>query len=415
MTTQITTLDSGLRVVTEHVSDVRSVALGFWVGTGSRDEAPAFAGASHFLEHLLFKGTPSRSAREIAESIDAVGGDLNAFTTKEFTAFYLRVLFDSLGMGLGVLSDIIRTPAFRPTEVEAERQVILEEILMQCDEPSDLVHDRFLAALFPGHALGREVLGDAGTISAMGRDDIAGFFEQHYRPANMVLAAAGRLDHDELVDAVAADFDGEAGGAPVRGAPESGPEAVSITPRDTEQAHLVVGMRALDRDDDDRYALGVLNHALGGGVSSRLFQEIREERGLAYSVYSYTEGYADAGAVAVYAGTAPGRVTEVLDLLHLELDRLIEGNISAHELDLAKGHLVGSMALSLEDTGARMSRIGRSLLVHGEIHDVDEVVARTQRVTLDDVARVIDRVLTGDRVLAVVGPFDSGAFDGLAA
>jgi len=402
--------------VTERVPDVRSVALGFWVGTGSRDEAPALAGASHFLEHLLFKGTEQRSARSIAEAIDAVGGDMNAFTTKEFTAFYVRVLDTSAAMAVSLLSDIMRQPAFRPDEVEAERQVILEEILMHSDEPADLVHDRFHEAVFPGHDLGRDVLGDEKTIDAMNREDIAGFFADHYRPSNLVFAAAGLLDHDELVAAVERDFPpSAAGGPPVRTAPVAPPIPVLVSPRDTEQAHLVLGMRGIDRDDDDRHALAALNHVLGGGISSRLFQEIREERGLAYSVYSYREGYADTGLLALYAGTAPARATEVLELLHREVDRIVKENITAKELELAKGHVVGSLALSLEDTGARMSRIGRSVLVHGKVPSIEDVVGHAQAVTLDDVARVIDRVLAGQRVLAVVGPFDDGAFDGLAA
>ncbi len=403
-------------MVTERVPDVRSVALGFWVGTGSRDEAPALAGASHFLEHLLFKGTEDRSARSIAEAIDAVGGDMNAFTTKEFTAFYVRVLDSSADMAALLLSDIMREPAFRADEVEAERQVILEEILMHSDEPADLVHDRFHEAMFPGHELGRDVLGDEGTIEAMGREDIAGFFATHYRPENMVFAAAGSLEHDDLVATIERSFPVPTAGAPpVRKPPVADPVPVVVSARDTEQAHLVLGMRGLDRDDEDRYALAALNHVLGGGISSRLFQEIREARGLAYSVFSYREGYADTGLLALYAGTAPGRATEVLELLHHEVDRIVKENITAKELELAKGHVVGSLALSLEDTGARMSRIGRSLLVHGEVPSIGEVVAHAHAVTLEDVARVIDRVLAGPRVLAVVGPFDDGAFDGLAA
>ncbi|MDP9388698.1 MAG: insulinase family protein [Actinomycetota bacterium] len=407
-----TRLDCGITVVTEPVPGVRSVSAGFWVGTGSRDEAPGLAGASHFLEHLLFKGTPTRTARQIAEDVDAVGGDMNAFTTKEYTAFYLRVLDDSVDLGLDILSDILWSPAFRPDEVEAERQVILEEILMRADEPADLVHEVFTEALFPDHPVGREVLGEEATIEAMSRDDIAAFHAAHYRPANVVFAAAGRVEHDEVVAGIGRRFAGPDGGSPpVRTAPAAPPLPLAVDPRPTEQVHVVLGMRGLSRSDDDRYALSVVNHVLGGGLSSRLFQTIREERGLAYSVYSYRCSFADAGALAVYAGTMPSRVTEVLDLVHAELDRVGREGITERELQVAKGHLVGELALSLEDSAARMNRIGRSQLVHGCVPTVDEVVSRIGAVTMDDAARVAAEVLANERVLAVVGPVDEGAFD----
>ncbi|HUP69276.1 MAG TPA: pitrilysin family protein, partial [Acidimicrobiales bacterium] len=317
---QATTLDCGLTVVTERMADVASVSAGFWVGTGSRDEDGALFGASHFLEHLLFKGTATRSARQIAEDVDAVGGDMNAFTTKEYTAFYLRVLDRSFDLALDILSDILWSPAFRPEEVEAERQVILEEILMRADEPADFVHEVFTEALFPDHPVGREVLGDEESIEAMVVADIAGFHARHYRPANMVFAAAGQLHHDAVVEGLEARFQGVAGGAkPVRVAPKHPPQALAVDVRPTEQVHVVVGSRSLDSHDEDRYALSVLNHVLGGGLSSRLFQKIREERGLAYSVYSYRSGFADTGVLAVYAGTMPARMDEVLGLIHAEL------------------------------------------------------------------------------------------------
>lgn len=400
-----TTLDNGMAVVTERMPDVRSVTAGFWVGTGSRDESPELFGASHFLEHLLFKGTPTRSARSISEDIDAVGGDMNAFTTKEYTSFYVRLLAESLDMGLDILSDILWKPAFRPDEVETERQVILEEILMRDDEPGDLVHELFAESLFPGHPLGLEVLGDEASITAMSRDDIQGFFAEHYRPGNVVFAAAGLLDHDAVVEGIAARFAGPSGGErPVRVAPAESPEPRVVSKRKTEQEHLVVGCSAYDRHHGDRYALAALNHVLGGGLSSRLFQTIREERGLAYSVYSYRVAFDDAGALGVYAGTAPGRAAEVLRLLSDELDSLAASGVDERELAVAKGHLKGEMALSLEDSAARMSRIGRSLLVHGEVLDVDELVNRIDAVTLEDVRRVAADILGRPRVIAAVGP-----------
>jgi predicted Zn-dependent peptidase len=404
---QSTKLDCGLTVVTERMADVASVSAGFWVGAGSRDEEGALFGASHFLEHLLFKGTATRSARQIAEDVDAVGGDMNAFTTKEYTAFYLRVLDRSFDLALDILSDILWSPAFRPDEVEAERQVILEEILMRADEPADFVHEVFTEALFPDHPVGREVLGDDDSIQAMAVDDIVGFHADHYRPANMVFAAAGRLQHDAVVEGVEARFRGVPGGSrPARLAPKQPPRPLSVDVRPTEQVHLVVGSRSLDNHDEDRYALSVLNHVLGGGLSSRLFQKIREERGLAYSVYSYRSGFTDTGVLAVYAGTMPARMEEVLELVHAELDALRREGVSDRELQVAKGHLVGELALSLEDSAARMNRIGRSQLVHSSVPTMLEVATKVGAVSLEDVARVAERVLRNERVVAVVGPVD---------
>ncbi len=407
-----TTLDNGLTVVTERIPWVRSVSAGFWVGTGSRDEGDGLFGASHFLEHLLFKGTATRTARQIAEDVDAVGGDMNAFTTKEYTAFYLRVLDDSLDLGLDILSDILWSPAFRPEEVEAERQVILEEILMRGDEPADLVHEVFTEALFPDHPVGREVLGDEQSIEAMSRTDIADFHAHHYRPRNTVFAAAGNLEHAAIVEGIQRRFAGPDGGVtPVRTPPTSAPQPLAVDPRPTEQVHVVIGMRSLHSHSEDRYALSVMNHVLGGGLSSRLFQKIREERGLAYSVYSYRSALVDTGALAVYAGTMPTRVSEVLDLIRAELDAMAASGITERELEVAKGHLVGELALSLEDSAARMSRIGRSQLLHDKVLTVDDVVSRIAAVTLDDVARVAASVLGNERVLAVVGPVEDGAFN----
>jgi len=406
-----TTLDCGLTVVTDPMPDVRSVAVGFWVGTGSRDEDGGLAGASHFLEHLLFKGTETRSARSIAEAVDEVGGDMNAFTTKEYTAFYLRVLSDALDTGLDILSDIMWQPAFRPDEVEAERQVILEEILMHGDEPADLVHEVLAEALWPGHPLGRDVLGTEESIEGLKRDDIAAFHAQHYRPGNIVLAAAGDFEPDVLMAGIEARFrGGDAGAHPRRDAPELSSRPLAVLNRPTEQAHLMVGFRAFDRHDEDRYALSVLDHVLGGGMSSRLFQEIREERGLAYSVYSYRALYQGTGELAVYAGTAPARAKEVLGLIHAELDRMTDTGITARELAMAKSHLRGSLALALEDSGARMSRVGRGQLVHGSVPTLEQVDEHLSAVTQVDVDRVIERVLGGPRVVAAVGPFTEQDF-----
>jgi predicted Zn-dependent peptidase len=402
-----TTLDGGLTVVTERMPDVRSVSIGFWVGTGSVDEDPAAAGSSHFLEHLLFKGTERRSARSIAETVDAVGGDMNAFTTKEYTTFYVRLLADDLGMGLDLMSDIVWSPAFRPEEFESERQVILEEILMHADEPSDLVHDVLAQALYPGHPLGREVLGEHPTVSKMTVAQVADFHAEHYRPGNIVVAAAGLIDHDRVVDGVASSLANRPGGGPPKRQPPSAPSAdYLVVRRPTEQAHLTLAVPGPSRDDEDRHAMSIIDHVLGGGMSSRLFQTIREERGLAYSVYSYRHGFEGAGALAVYVGTAPSHVDEVLELAKDAIAEMAAQGLTEAELEAARSHLRGSMALGLEDSGARMSRIGHSQLVHGRVLTLAEVEARLQVLSLDQINDVASRWLSGPQTVAMVGPLE---------
>jgi predicted Zn-dependent peptidase len=403
-----TTIGEGLTVVTEPMADVRSVSIGFWVGTGSVDEGPGHSGGTHFLEHLLFKGTASRGARAIAEAVDAVGGDMNAFTTKEYTAFYMRLLADDQDLGLDILSDIIWSPAFRPDEFESERQVILEEILMHADEPADLVHDVLAGVMFPHHPLGREVLGEQATVEAMTVEAVAAFHATHYRPANVVVAAAGHVDHDRIVDGLAARLAGRDGGTvPVRTSPSAPPLPLAVLSRATEQAHLAVAVPAPACDDEDRHALSIVEHVLGGGMSSRLFQAIREERGLAYSVYAYRLAFHGAGALSVYAGTSPANTSEVLHLIHAEFERIATEGVTARELESARGHIRGSMALGLEDTGARMSRIGHSQVVHGRVLTLDELEARLAGLTLDHVNEVAHRWFAKPRTVACVGPFDS--------
>jgi predicted Zn-dependent peptidase len=390
--------------------EVASACVGVWVGTGSRDEAEEESGISHFLEHLLFKGTPGRSARAIAEAVDEVGGDMNAYTTKEYTTFYVRLLSEHLCLGLDILCDILQDPALRPAEVDAERQVILEEVLMHLDEPADLVQEDFAEALFPGHPLGREVLGLPEVVREVGVAEIRRFFDAHYRPGNMVVAAAGSIDHDDVAAAIEARFFRHGGGPPKRRPPGGSVLGSNVRRDDTEQAHLVYGTRAPDRHDPERFSLVVLNHVLGGGLSSRLFQKIREERGLAYSIGSDRIAYDDAGALAVSVGTAPDHAHEVLGLIEQELDSLVRRGVTDRELAVARSHLCADLLLSLEDSGARMSRIGSSLLLHGHVLTVEEMLDRIDRVTLDSVHEVARRVLATDRVLAVVGPFSEDAF-----
>jgi predicted Zn-dependent peptidase len=400
-------LESGVRLVTESMAEARSVTVGVWVGTGSRDEDDAHSGASHFLEHLLFKGTPTWSAVDIAESVDEIGGDMNAFTTKEYTAFYIRLLAEDLPLGLDVLGAIMTDPALRVSDIDAERQVIMDEILMHADEPADFAAEQCTAALFPAHPLGREVLGTAQSVVSLDQVEIRSFFDTHYRAANLVVAAAGDVDHDRLALDVEARFARRAGGAsPHRAPPQGGGETLTVHARPTEQVHLVVGMRCAGRHSPERWPLAVLNHVLGGGMSSRLFQEVRERRGLAYSIWSERVHYEEVGTVTVSVGTAPEHAREVLALVHGELDRMGEAGVTARELAVAKGHLRAETLLSLEDSGARMSRIGSSLLLHGHVLDVDEVLAKVDAVTVDDVAAVAAELASQTRTLAVVGPFN---------
>jgi len=400
-------LDCGARLVTEPMADVRSVTVGVWVGTGSRDEDDARAGSSHFLEHLLFKGTPTWSAAAIAESVDEVGGDMNAFTTKEYTAFYIRLLAEHLPLGLDVLGAIMTDPALRAEDIEAERQVILDEILMHADEPSDFAAEQCTAALFPGHPLGREVLGTAQSVAALDQEEIRTFFDTHYRAGNLVVAAAGDLDHDRLAADIDRRLAGRPGGSsPSRRAPEGPGEDLAVQPRPTEQVHLVLGMRCPGRHDPQRWALAVLNHTFGGGISSRLFQEVRERRGLAYSIWSERTHYDEVGTLTVNVGTAPEHAAEVLDLVHSELDRMGGHGVTDRELAVAKGHLRAETLLSLEDSGARMSRIGSSLLLHGRVLEVDEVLARVEAVTAAEVAAAAAALAGETRTLSVVGPYD---------
>jgi predicted Zn-dependent peptidase len=403
---QTTRLPSGIRVVTETLPWARSVATGVRVGVGARDEPAEVAGASHFLEHLLFKGTETRSAAAIAEAIERVGGEMNAHTGREDTAYYTRVPAGHGTLGLDILSDVILAPSFRVQEIEAERQVILEEISMDEDAHEDRVLTLLAASLFPDHPLGREVAGTRASIEAMTRAQIAGFHAHWYRPANLVVSAAGAVDHAEIVEAVTRCFGGVDGGdRPVRRAPTTKLRPLAVLRRRSEQVHIAVGVRALSRFDEDRYALDLADQVLGGGTASRLFQTIREDRGLANSVYSFTSELSDTGEMGVYVGTAPSRFDEVIGLLLEELTRFAADGPTAAELHVAKGYVEGSLQLGTESVAGTMSGIGRSLLHRDTVLSVDEHIARYRAVTLDDVRRVLSRVLLDvPRAVAVVGP-----------
>ena len=408
-----TVLPGGLRVITEAVPAMRSVSIGVWVGVGSRDESPRQAGASHFLEHLLFKGTERRSALDISAAIEAVGGETNAFTTKEYTCYYARVLDDDLPLAVDVLGDLVTGSVLAAEDVETERGVILEEIAMTDDEPGDLVHDLFAGAVYGTHPLGRPVAGTVDTISAMTRRQIADYYRRHYTAPSIVVAAAGNLDHTAVTRLVRKAFGGGLladeshatvanRATPTARAPR---ERLSVDAKDTEQAHLVLGCRAYQRSDDRRFALGVLNNSLGGGMSSRLFQEIREKRGLAYSVYSFNTHFSDSGLFGVYAGCAPGKADEVLALAVEQLAAVAASGLTDAEVARGKGMLKGSLVLGLEDTGSRMTRLGKGELLYGDLLSVDEILSRIDAVTVDAVREIATDLLTRPMSLAVVGPF----------
>lgn len=410
---QRTVLAGGLRVVTEQMPGVRSASVGVWVGVGSRDETATLHGCSHFLEHLLFKGTGERSALDISIALDEVGGEFNAFTAKEYTCFHARVLDDDLPLAVDVLGDMITGSLIAPEDVEAEREVILDEIAMHEDDPDDVVHELFAAQAWGGDStLGRSIAGSETSIEALTRDQVHEFYRRHYRPENMVVAAAGNLDHATVVAQVEAAFgragflDGDAEPARLPRAAEPLPVSpgTSRADRAFEQVNIVLGMQGLTRGDERRFALGVLNTALGGGTSSRLFQEVRERRGLAYSVYSFASHYLDSGVVGVAVGCLPSKVEEVLDVVRVELSRVAAQGIAEEELRRGQGQLRGGLVLGLEDSGSRMARLGKAELVHDELLGIDEVIARIDAVTLEQVAEVAAEVFAGPEVLAVVGP-----------
>jgi predicted Zn-dependent peptidase len=419
-----TVLPGGLRVVTEHVAGARSASVGLWVEVGSRDE-PAVGphgethGAAHFLEHLLFKGTRRRSARAIAEEIDAVGGDLNAFTGKEHTCFYAHVLDRDMPLAVDVLGDVVLDAVMAGADVELERDVVLSEIAGRDEDPEDLLADDFEALLFGAHPLGLPVIGTEESVTGLTRDRLAAFHDRLYVPSRSVLAVAGNVAHAEVLAAVEAAYGSRLEGSPapwrrrpdlpaVPGVPAAPDERVSVRDEDTEQAHLMLGVPSLPSADPRWPALQVLSTVLGGGMSSRLFQQVREERGLAYSVYSSTTGYTDTGTLAVYVGCAPERLGAAAAVVRDEIGDLAAHGITDAELGRARGQLRGELVLGLEDSSSRMSRLGRRELDHGGLDratDLASTLDRIDAVGADAVAALAHELLTGPRVAAVVGPY----------
>lgn len=419
-------LPGGVRLLTQRDRSVRSATIGLWLPVGSRDESPAHAGSTHVLEHLLFKGTRRRSAMDIATAFDEVGGDSNALTAKEHTLYYGRVRSADIPMAVDVLTDMITASLLEQDALATEREVILEELAMAEDDPTDVGYETFLAdVLGPDTALGRPVGGTAETVEALGIEDVRAHFTEHYRPDNLVVTAVGDLEHDEVAALLAAGLrrggwqlaDGALPdarprterGDPARAATGPAPsEVAALAPhrlgRPTEQNHIYLGGHGITALSEDRHALSVLMSILGGGMSSRLFQNIREQRGLAYSVYSFSAGYRDAGLFGMYAACRPGRTAQVVELLAEELTRMGEQGIDALELARAKGQITGSFALGLEDTSSRMGRLGTIELVHGRYTSVDETLARIGAVGVDDVAALATRLAGSFSTRVEIGP-----------
>ena len=410
-----TVLPGGLRVITEAMPSVRSATIGVWIGVGSRDETPALSGASHFLEHVLFKGTTTRSAMDISIELDTVGGEFNAFTAKEYTCFHARVLDQDLPLAVDVLGDMITSSLINSEDVEAEREVILDEIAMHDDDPDDVVNNLYAEKAWGSSPLGRPIAGTVESIRRLTRAQITRHYKARYRPENMVIAIAGNVDHATAVRLVRKAFgrasflsDTTTRPLPVRRSARSRRSATGevVAPRPFEQVNLVLGVNGLVRTDDRRYALGVLNAALGGGTSSRLFQEVRERRGLAYAVYSFASHYADAGMFGVAVGCLPSKANEVLSVVRDELRKLAEYGVTADELERGKGQLRGGLVLSLEDSGSRMSRIAKAELLYDELPSLDEVIRRIDAVTINEVQILARELFNQPETLAIAGPFE---------
>ena len=404
-------LPNGLVILTERMPAVKSASIGVWVKVGSRDEAPEVAGVSHFIEHMLFKGTERRSAQEIAKAIDAVGGTLDAFTSRESTCFYAKVLGEHLPLAVDILADTFLNSRLARDDIDRERQVVLQEIKMVEDTPDDLVHDLFAEAIWGDHPVARPILGQKEIVLRLSQSDVSRHMDRFYRPDRTIIAAAGDVEHDRLVDLVLRAFDGFDGQSihldPP--APVSMP-AVRVEERDTAQLHLCLGMDGLSHAHEDRYAISLLNAMLGGSMSSRLFQEVREKRGLAYSIYSYQASYRDCGLLVVYAGTSPESSSRVVDLIRAECARLRDEPVDPIDLQQAKDQLKGNLLLGLEGTSSRMTRLAKMEIYFQRNHELDEIIAGIEGVSADQFQALAERILR-DEAFAItsIGPLPQAA------
>ncbi|MCL2503080.1 MAG: insulinase family protein [Coriobacteriia bacterium] len=409
-----TVLPNGTTIISEQMGSVRSIALGIWFSVGSRDEEPAEAGMSHFLEHMMFKGTSVRSARDISEEFDRLGAEINAFTSKEYTCYYARFVDEHLDRAFSILSDMVTDAALDNAACESEREVVIEEIARMEDTPDDQIHEIFSRVLWPTHPIGLPVLGDKESVATFDHGRSTAFRAKHYLSGNCVVAAAGNVSHDELVALTKKYLTGIPHGERI-GRPavkESGSSNLAVLEKETEQAHICYGLATMDANHPDRFALSLFDAVLGGGMSSRLFQEIREKRGLAYAVYSFSALYQDTGEFAVYVGTRPSNAEEVVGLIASEVERIASDGVLPEELDRVQQALKGHLVLGMESTRMRMTRLGKNEVVGGEILSTNEIMARVDAVTMDDIRRVSEEVLSKQKVLAVIGPFSADQFAG---
>lgn len=402
------TLDNGLRLLTEDIPHVRSLAVGVWVDVGSRDESNQVAGISHFIEHMMFKGTGKRTAKQIAETLDAVGGQLNAFTTKEYTCYYARVLDEHFELALDILSDMLFNSKFDSRDIDRERNVILEEVKMYEDTPDELVHDIFAGTIWQAHPLGRPIIGYADVILGIDRETIIDFIKKYYVPENIVIAVAGNIDHDVAAEKISAYFGGLKGEPSPRELEMPSPRReITCRSKDTEQVHLCVGVPGLPLEHEQVYVFQMVNTILGGGLSSRLFQEIREQRGLVYSIYSYHSSYHDTGLFCVYAGLSKENVGAMMELVFREIGDIRKNGVTEQELRRAKDQMKGNLLLSLENVSSRMSRLGKSQLYLGKVVSPDEIVERIKKVTVEDIMQLAsEKLMPENFAMASVGPWD---------
>ncbi len=403
MTVEVTRLPSGLTVATDSMPGVATASLGAWVGAGTRHETAEINGIAHLLEHMAFKGTERRSAEDIAVEIEAVGGHLNAYTSRENTAFYAKVLAEDAPLALDIIADILQHPTFREDELERERAVVLQEIGQAYDTPDDIVFDHFQETAYPGQALGRPVLGESRTVGALDRTALWDYMHSHYGPQQMVVAAAGNVTHDRFVEMVAGAFTHEDFASNGATDPASYRGGDRREERDLEQVHLLLGFEGVGYLDDDYYALNLLSMLFGGGMSSRLFQEVREKRGLVYSIYSFHSAFIDGGLFGLYAGTGAREVGELVPLVCDEVMKLGQG-VTAEEVERARAQVRASLLMSRESTSSRAEQLAQQLLIYGRAVPLEEILGKIAAVTPEDVERVARRLLSSAPTVTAIGP-----------
>jgi len=406
MIARVSTLPNGLRIVSESMPSLKTTSIGVWVSVGSRYEATQINGVSHLLEHMAFKGTTNRSAKDIAEEIEAVGGYVNAYTSREFTAYYARVLQEDIGLAIDILADILQSSIFSDSELKREKGVVIQEIAQMQDTPDEIVFDRFQETAYPNQALGRSILGPASQVQQYSREVLAKYMSQHYEPHRMVVAGAGNLDHDHLVDLVGQAFDRLITHTSTNELTALYQGGEMRQTKELEQAHIVIGFNGFSYTDTDVYTLQMLSLLLGGGMSSRLFQEIRERRGLAYTVYTFNSSYTDGGLFGVYCATGSEKLLELTPVIGEQL-MAVSQNVTTQEMDRARAQVKAGLLMSLESSSSRCDRLGRHMLIFGRPISIDEILQKINAVTETDVKRIAAKVFSSELTLAALGPISS--------